>query len=150
MKRTLHYYFLSIMFAALTALTYTAIYVFIFDHNDPKFGKIGLLYLAIYISSVTSATSSISSTILISFIHNTEKHFIFMCSLFNGMLLGLLYYPVIIYAPIVNGISDWIQYIVYFLILVVITTLISNYVYIYFKKPNNTFKRDAKQHAPLN
>jgi len=143
------------MFAVLTALTYTAIFVFIFGHNDPKFGKLGLLYLALYISSITSATSSISSTISISFIYKLKKHkpkkrFIFICSLFNGILIGLLYYPVIIYAPIVNGISDWLQYIVYFLILGVITTLLSNYIYIHLKKPNNTFKRDAEQHAPLN
>ena len=141
MKRILSYYFLCVSFAVLTALVYTSIAVFIFNVDDPKFGKLGLIYLAIYISGVTSATSSLSSTILFTYKYKQknnqiEKHSIIYNSLFNGILFGLLYYPVIIYAPIANGIKDLPQYIVYFLILGVITTLISNFIYNYLKKPN--------------
>lgn len=130
MKRTLSYFFLNIFFTLLFVLSYEATTVFIVGKFDPKFGEIGTLYFALFVSGLCSIVTSFSSTAIFSIFSKTKLRHLSLIELtrhtsLNGAIIAILYMPVFKYMPIINGIKDWPQYILYFLLLGIASAFVS-------------------------
>jgi hypothetical protein len=134
----------------LIVFVYKAIDVFLIGSFDPKFGVAGTIELAVFISGMCAAVSSLASAGVFYF-YSTYKEIRFSlreitCRTFiNGIITSFCYMPLINYAPIINGIVDWPQYIIYFLFLGLIISFISNKVCNKLLSTNRVLKRDENR-----
>ena len=150
MKKTITYYLLSILFTLLIVLIYKATKVFVIGTFDSKFGALGTVTMAMFISGICASASSVSATVLF-YAYNITKQIpltfteIIHRTFINGLFISLSYMPLIIHAPIINAFKDWPQYIIHFLLLGIIISFISNYI---CNKLKNLTRRSKRTDNP--
>jgi hypothetical protein len=147
MKTIIQYYFLSVLFTVLFATIFAAFIVFAMGYHDPKFGQSGTVWAAMDISGACTVVSSFGSACWfyrISKRNGDITYFkIFIQGMLNGLIVSISYMPVIVFAPIIDGYRDWPQYIVYFLVLGVIVSMLSNGISNLINWPNESCKQET-------
>lgn len=131
LKKVTLYFIMSFLFAVILAVSYQAFMVLVVGTHDPKFGKLGTVLFAAFVASICAAVAFLSATLL--FFFNSRKknvsneQIIFQCML-NGLFMGVLYMPLLDKLPIISGVVDWPQYVLYFLIFGVLVSVFSSYI----------------------
>lgn len=137
------YYLLCVLFAVLTAIGYQSFLVFVMGTQDPKFGAMGTVIFSGYIAGICAAVCFTASALWFSWmskqrgVNPTVKE-ILAQSLMNGVVLGLIYMPFIHNLPIINGISDWPQYIAGFLVLGFVLSMSSSLMFHQLMRPRKS------------
>jgi len=133
MNKALLYYLLSVLLAVLTAISYQLIVVFVVGSHDPKFGVWGTVQIAGFIATLCASVCFLSSAVW--FLRKFKKgsvqldtRSILARSACNGVVLGLSYMPLLNHIPVFNGMADWPQYAVGFLLFGFVLAVLSNWL----------------------
>jgi hypothetical protein len=151
MIKTVLYYALSTLFTLLLVALYKLFIVFIIGAHDPKFGELGTVSIAMYISGACALVSFLSSSTwfykgCIKEPKPKNLEIIFQ-SLLNALVLSALYMPLIRHLPIIDGVRDWPQYIIYFLFFGIVVAVFTSYINSLINWPNISSKKDALKRA---
>lgn len=131
MIKVIVYYLMSVFFAVLTALCYQAFQVIAMGKYDPKFGYAGTIYFFGYITGICAAVCFLSSSFWFWRRAKKRNNFqygieFFLQLMINGLVIGLTGFELLYNLPVLNQFRDWPQYIIYFLVIGVLISIVSD------------------------